>query len=461
MKISNLLLAVFISLPTISIAWTWKNEGADQMEEDFGLSPAAINADGIPVVELSNKLQMPLVGLGVEYLPPYMVPLMAASALQEDKRTRLFDTAHVTDNEPLLAQGIKQGMERFKSQDGNQDKKIELHVITKVWYTHLGYERTVLSVKESFQTLQEAVLGNPRVDLKVHVLLQWPRCYESISWMNCEEDEQTVAPHVQNAGPPPHMDKDNSWKKSWKALEDMYTVQEMPIASIGVANFHLRDLQEMDQFARIHPHMLQLSVWSLLYDPFLIDYCQRRNIHVQVVDAVDGVLADPNHAPNAHHHLLKVASDLSEGLREEINVSQVILSWLIQHGVSVIPGTARLSELQENSAMSLANVPALSRVQVETLAHAMHAFLSGDDMEEDITAQVTFFAKNKDAMLYWQNPDGGESKIAFIAKGQSFNESTYPKHQFRIYDARNKDNWVDYTVQARFGERASYEAYLD
>jgi hypothetical protein len=235
----------------------------------------------------------------------------------------------------------------------------------------------------------------------------------------------------------------------------------MPIASIGVANFHLSDLQEMDTFARIHPHMLQMSVWSLLYDPFLVDYCTRKDIHVQVYDAIEQVLVDPNHAPNAHHHLLKVANDLSEGRPEEVTVAQVILSWLIQHGVSVIPGTARLSELQENSAIALAAIPTLNQVQIETVAHALEAFLSGDDLEEDIHAHVTFTAMTKDAMLYWQKPDGGESKIAFIAKGQSFNETTYPNHKFRVYDARNKDNWVDYTVQARFGETASYDAYLE
>ena len=71
-----------------------------------------------------------------------------------------------------------------------------------------------------------------------------------------------------------------------------------------------------------------------------------------------------------------------------------------------------------------------------------------------------FTAKTKDAMLYWEKPDGGEAKIAFIAQGKSFNETTYPKHHFRIYDARNKDNFVDYHVNARFGQHTSFEAYL-
>jgi len=481
MKLSAALLLTlcWVSSQT-AVAWSWgsnnkkndsTNDNAEPKPEEpsvlGGLSPVSVSAQGIPMVTLHNDLLMPLVGLGVEYLPPYMVPLMTASALQPDKKTYLFDTAHVTGNENMLATGISQGMERLDAKDA-----LEIHVITKVWYTHLGYHRTMISVQESFQTLKESVgLQDPRVTLKLHVLLQWPRCYENIEWMNCELDEATVAPHVQQAGPPPHQDKDNAWKESWKALQDLYLQQTVPVASIGVANFHYKDLKDMDAMEglTVHPHILQVSVWSLLYDPLLVDYCQERNIHLQIVDAIDGILADPSRAPNAHHHLLKVADDLQAKLEkeggpayEELTPVQVILAWLVQQGVSVIPGTERLSELQQNSALTLGSLPTLSNGQVETVAHCLEAFLSGDDLEKDIHAYVTFTAKSKDTMLYWQKPDGtGESKIAFIGKGRSFNETTYPKHHFRIYDARNKDNFIDYHVQARFGEHQTFEAYLD
>ena len=444
------------------------DDDSEVVEELYsGLSPVSVSPDGIPLVTLHNDQQMPLVGLGVEYLPPYLIPLMAASAMQNDKRTRLFDTAHVSDNEKMLATGIAQGLERLDANGASNDEKVEIHIITKVWYTHLGYQRTTLSVKESYATLKEAFGdSHQRVDLKMHILLQWPRCYESIDWMNCEMDEQDVAPHFQEAGPPPHENK-HAWKDSWKALEDLYLEQQLPIASIGVANFHYKDFQEMDAMqVRVHPHLVQVSLWSLLYDPLLVDYCGKRGIHLQTVDAIDGILADPSRVPNAHHHLLKIAEDLvdaSETLEEDdVGPIQVVLGWLIQLGVSVVPGTERLSELQQNSAISLGLLPMLTHDQVETVAHAVEAYLSGDDLEEDIQTYVTFTAKSKDAMLYWQRPDGsGESKIAFIAKGESFDEVTYPKHHFRIYDARNKDNYVDYRVDARFGERTSFDAYLE
>lgn len=483
MRISAvLLISLCWALPASGFFWKKdKNKGDkdkkggpdddNAIEEELynGLSPVSVSPDGIPMVTLHNDQQIPLVGLGVEYLPPYLIPLMTASAMQEDKRTRLFDTTHISNNENLLAAGIAQGMERLDGSAVKKGEKIEVHVITKVWYTHLGYHRTALSVKESYATLK-AAFGDSgdadMVDLKLHILLQWPRCYENIDWMNCEMDEQDVESHYQEAGPPPHQDKD-AWKGSWKALEDLYLDQQFPVASIGVANFHFNDFQEMDAIGvRVIPHVVQVSLWSLLYDPLLVDYCTKKGVHIQIIDAIDGILADPSLVPNAHHHLLKVAGELfdaSEDLEEDdVTPVQVILGWLIQQGVSVVPGTERLSELQRNSALALGSLPVLSHSQVEMVAHSVEAFLSGDDVEEDIHSYITFKAVSKDSMLYWQKPDGsGESKIAFIARGETFYETTYPKHHFRIYDARNKDIFIDYHVDARFGEHKSFDAYFE
>ena len=409
----------------------------------------------IPMVVLSNKKYLPLVGLGVGNLQHYMVPLMVAGAIQEDKKTRLFDTSHISDNEHLLAEGINQGIERLE----DPNMVLTIHVVTKVWYTYLGYERTKISISETFESLKEA-MDNPRVDLRVHILLHWPRCYDNISWMSCADDEARMPEKIRNAGPPPHEDKNNAWKGSWRALEEAYEAKEYPIESIGVANFHLRDLEELEKMAKFEPHMIQINVWSLLYDPLLVDYCHRHRIHVQVYNVMNGIITDPDKAPNAYHHLQKVASELSEDMPEEVSPAQTILAWLMQHGVSIVPRTSRLSRLQENSAMGVAEIPELNDSQVETVAHAVEAFLSGDDLEEDIHVKVTFHATTKDTFLYWNRHDGGEVKVAFIKQGESFNETTYPNHSFRLYDARNKDHFIEYKVGAKFGEHEHVHAEL-
>jgi diketogulonate reductase-like aldo/keto reductase len=401
--------------------------------------------DGVPLVHLANNNKVPLVGLGVGNLRHEIIPIMVAEGLQYDKRIRLIDTAHASNNEHLVAEGINKGVEKL-----GKEERVEVHVVTKVWYTHLGYERTKLSVEESLAALQP-VLDNDKVDLKIHLLLHWPRCFEDIPWMNCEGEEMDLPEEVKNAGPDPTKDPD-AWKESWKMLEDMYLSEKYPIASIGVSNFHLHDIEMMESFARIHPHILQVNLWSLLYDSLLVEYCHKHRIHVQVYNAMAGTVSKPEAAPRAYHHIQKVAYEISEEIDYNMTPAQVILAWLIQHGVSVIPKTSRLGRLNENSAVALASIPAFTDLQVETVAHSVEAYLSGDDLAQDIHVNVSFHAVSQDIMLYWRGKQGQEVRIAHIREGESFDETTYPNHKFRTYLASNKDVFIDHEVKANFGD---------
>mmetsp|Transcript_22371 Transcript_22371/g.42481 ORF Transcript_22371/g.42481 Transcript_22371/m.42481 type:complete len:478 (-) Transcript_22371:160-1593(-) len=410
--------------------------------------------NGVPYAKLVNNNKIPLVGYGVGNLQHHLIKGMVSSALQENKKIMLIDTARASANEDLVAAGIVKGVQKI-------GKKTEVHVVTKVWYTHLGYERTKLSVKESVEALKAAI-DSPLVDLKLHVLLHWPKCYDEIPWMDCEAEEAALPAAVKSAGPDPTKNP-NAWKESWKALEDLYLSDEYPIASIGLSNFHLSEIEETSTFARIHPHMIQVNLWSLLYDAHLVDYCHQRRIHVQVYNAMSGTVSTPETAPKAFHHVQKVAHDLSEELGESLTPAQVILAWLIQHGISVIPRTSNVVRLEENSAVSLSNIPALSDQQVETIAHAMEAFMSGDDFEKDIHVSVTFHSVSKDVMLYWMGENGDESSevhVTLIRKGESFEETTYPGHKFRTYDVENKDFFKEHEITAKFGTHSDIHVEL-
>lgn len=411
--------------------------------------------NGVPMVHLANNNKLPLVGFGVGNLQHDLIPPMVAEALQEDKKSRLIDTAHASDNEFLVSTGIIRGVNRLNLKEG---EKVEVHVVTKVWYTHLGYERTKLSVQESLHELKP-VLENDKVDLRLHILLHWPRCFDNIPWMNCERDEEDLPQYVKDTGPDPRQDPD-AWKESWKALEDMYLSDDYPISSIGVSNFHLNDIEMMESFARIHPHILQVNVWALLYDSALIDYCHKHRVHVQVYNSMHGTMMQPADAPRAYHHIQKVAYELSKQTGREITPAQVLLAWLIQHGVSVIPRTSRMERLEENSALSVSQIPALTDHQVETIAHAVEAYLSGDDLEKDIHVSVSFHAVNNDIYVYWLDHTGDELRIAFVEKGDTFHESTYPNHKFRTYLASNRDVFADHEVTANFGDRADFHVEL-
>jgi len=448
-----------------SIHNNYKNrDGAGNSPHDF------------PTTTLWNDVHFPLVGMGVGNMEPEIIPAIVSHGLKKDKNIRLIDTAHISQNEFLVARGIVEGVNRLvlasddagasakitatstngssqnatvvassnsrSSVSSNSDEIVEVHVITKIWYTHLGYERTLQAAKFSMEGFREA-LDHPNVDLKIHLMLHWPRCYENIPWMDCEGEEANLPHEVKTAGPPPHLDPGNAWKQSWKAMEELVIDKNNPFASIGVSNFHRKELEDLVSFAKIAPHVVETDTWSLLYDPLLIEFCHKRGIHLVAYHLMEGTIAQSGSAPFATHHLLSLANDVTKQMRSsgilseddrDITMAQIVLVWLVQHSISVIPRTTDLYHLQENSAESLASIPAMDDGQVQVVAQSVEALISGEDLTEDAFVTLTFHAKSKDVFLYWHDPEfGGEIEVAKIQKGTSFEESSHPGHQFRIY----------------------------
>lgn len=419
--------------------------------------------DDIPNSKLTSGEEIPLVGLGVGNMIPAVIPAIVGHALQSDKKIRLFDTSNASKNEKLLAQGIVEGIENIEK--SSDDEKVEVHVVTKVWYTHLGFERTILAVNESIEALKPA-LEHPNVKLQLHVMINWPRCYDGIPWMNCEQEENDLPEEVRQAGPAPHLDKSNAWKGSWKALETLFKDKESPVKSIGVSNFQLRELETLTRMASVQPHMVETNMWSLLYDPLLIDFCHKRSIHLTAFHLMEGIVRKAEEAPFAYHHLLVVANELSKDMKangdlvdnEELTAAQVVLAWLVQHSVSVIPRTTDLAHLRENSAVSLAKIPSMTDAQVQKVAHSVEALISGEDVPEDAFLKLTFHAKTKDIYLYWHDHEyGGEIQVAKILKGTTFEESTHPGHIFRIYESEDKQNMEVFTVEGNYGDHRNIE----
>merc|ERR1712238_389680 len=144
---------------------------------------------------------------------------------------------------------------------------------------------------------------------------------------------------------------------------------------------------------------------------------------------------------------------------EEITAAQVVLSWLVQHSISVIPSTTDLYHLKENSASSIRKIPSMDDSQVQIVAHSVEALISGEDLTEDSFVRLTFHAKSKDIYLYWHDPEfGGEIQVAKIEKGKSFEESSHPGHVFRIYDSPESSGVMElFTVNGNYGEHRRIE----
>jgi diketogulonate reductase-like aldo/keto reductase len=213
---------------------------------------------------LYDGQKMPLVGLGIGNLPHEQIVPAVKEAVSLG--IRLIDTAAASKNEHILARALNE----VKFGDN-------VKILTKVWYTHLGYERTKRAVYESINNL-----GRTSIDI---VILHWPRCNDEIEWMHCEDEEAALPDVDKETGPPPGPD---SWKESWAALEDLYTAGKVKM--IGVSNFNVEEMKELELIAKVKPHLMQGNVWSLIFDPTLMHVLRQNKVHFQAYNALNGVL---------------------------------------------------------------------------------------------------------------------------------------------------------------------------
>ena len=367
--------------------------------------------------QLSHGGYLPLVGLGVGNLQHELIPSVVERSVRE-LGVRHIDTAAASRNERAIALAV----ERAGVPEG------AVSIQTKVWYTHLGYNRTMLSVRDSLEQLGARAARN------VTALIHWPRCRRDIPWMACEREEAELPPRVRDAGPAPHLDPDGAWLESWRALEDLHAAGAL--ATIGVSNCDVADLRALAARARVLPQVLQGNVWSFVFDPQLVRWLEEHRVAFQAYNVMNGILGQRRRAPAAYRSLESVGAQLGGA-----SASAVVLRWLAGEGVGAIPRASGEAHLADNAPARVAAVPALSEAQRAEVRGAVVALLRGEGGgEEDAPAdegqqgvRVTFVnAHHAPARVYWIHSDTGEEIPITepIQAGESASVQSHPGHRF-------------------------------
>lgn len=273
--------------------------------------------------------------------------------------------------------------------------------------------------------------------------------------MDCEEEENELPQHYKDAGPPPHLDKANAWKESWRALEDMYNDPNIPLASIGVSNFYMDDLKELLSRARVKPMLLQGNVWTTVHDPNLMRFIYQQGIVFQSYSVMNDVVTRRDAAPNAYARLEHIGQHIMDDFNIDATFSaaQVVLAWFVQNEVSVIPRASSLEHQSANSPKSIAKVPRFSERVSETIRQVVSALLRGEDMGSH-AVQATFVNAHADKSvnLFWVSHEGEEIQVASgLQPGRSIPQETFPNHVFVAVD-ESKSIRRAYRITAGFGE---------
>lgn len=201
-----------------------------------------------------------------------------------DAGYRHFDTAQAYGNEQYLGEAWRR----------SGIKRNDLFITTKISVQHFGKEHAHKTFAESLQKLQ-----TDYVDL---LLLHFP-----LTLLR---------------------------KTTWKALEEIHAAGQAK--AIGVSNYTTRHMEEMRNYADIWPAVNQVELHVFLQQPKLIEFCQANNI---VVEA---------YSPLAHARIMDDPAIAAIAKKHGKSYSQIMLAWLAQQGLVVLPKSITPARIKEN-----------------------------------------------------------------------------------------------------------------
>jgi diketogulonate reductase-like aldo/keto reductase len=237
----------------------------------------------IPNIRLADKNRIPQIGLGLwQVKDQAQFDDAFTAALKAGYRH--FDSAQEYHNEQMLGLAWK----------ASGLKREELFITTKISVKNFRPSKVHSSFEESLTKLQTSY-----VDL---LLLHFP---------------VTILR-----------------KNAWKALEEIQT--KGGAHSIGVSNYTIRHLEEMQHYAKVKPVVNQVELHIFLQQPELVTYCKENNILVEA------------YSPLAHAKAMDNPVVRSIAEKHKKTYAQIMLRWLLQQDVVVLPKSVTPSRIKEN-----------------------------------------------------------------------------------------------------------------
>jgi 2,5-diketo-D-gluconate reductase A len=238
----------------------------------------------IPSVTLNNGVEMPILGFGVFQMHDAEE---CERSVYEAIQTgyRLIDTAASYENEEAVGNAIKRG----------GVAREELFVTTKLWIQDAGDERAKQAFERSLQRLQ-------------------------LDYLDLYLIHQPIGDVYG----------------SWRAMQELY--REGRIRAIGVSNFPPDRIMDLMLHNEVAPAVDQIETHPFNQQIETQKFLQENNVQIESW----GPFAEGRNNIFQNELLLSIAGKYKK------SVAQVILRWLTQRGVVVIPKSVRKERIVEN-----------------------------------------------------------------------------------------------------------------
>ena len=198
---------------------------------------------------------------------------------------RHIDSAQLYGNETDVGRAVRESGIRRE----------EIFITTKVWNSYQGYDSTLQACEGSLRRL-----GLSYVDL---YLIHWP---------------------VQGLS-----------DDTWRAMIKLW--RQGKAHAIGVSNYSISQLRDLLQNSDIVPAVNQIEFHPFLYQQELLQYCKINRIQLEAYSPL-------TRAKRLNHqNIIDVAK------KYEKTPAQVLIRWILQHDIIVIPKSIHEERIHENS----------------------------------------------------------------------------------------------------------------
>jgi len=271
-------------------------------------------------VVLSDGKKFPIFGLGTWKSKPGQVETAVKKALEIGYRH--IDCAHVYGNEKEVGEALRYGLETLKI------PREELFITSKLWNT--------FHQPEDVEPACRTTLANLGLDYLDLYLIHWPtglKKPEDISNL-FPKDENDVL--IYDAVDP---------TETWMAMETL--VSKGLCKSIGLSNFNSVQIDDVLKRGTIKPVTNQVECHPYLPQEKLLKFCQERNIYLTAYSP----LASPDRPwARPEEPVLMDEPKLAEIAKKyNKSVAQILIRWILQRGIVVIPKSVTPSRIEENS----------------------------------------------------------------------------------------------------------------
>lgn len=148
-------------------------------------------------------------------------------------------------------------------------------------------------------------------------------------------------------------------KNIWKFFEKIY--KQGRIRAIGVSNFTIKDLKNLLESAEIVPAVNQVEFHPFLYQQKLLEYCQSKGITLEA------------HSPLTHGKRLQAPIVQEIAKKYQRSPAQILIRWILQHGLVVIPKTTNENHMRENADVFHFELTAEDMTRLDTINENYHA----------------------------------------------------------------------------------------